>query len=123
MPPRARKAAAAKPVAGDAEVLPIEPAAQVVDEETTPLDSTTDGQSTVTPEPVQDPAEPQALRLDTLGAAVVAAPAELASHWELVGLPGIEDSPCRECLHGGAPAGAGSIGCSHGQWVRVWDGA
>jgi hypothetical protein len=102
MPPRARKTAASKPEI-EPEVLP----------------------DAVAPDPDDEPVQPAAVEPDAPAApeAQQEPAAEPASHWELVGLPGVEDTPCRSCLPGGAPAGAGCVGCSHGQWVRVWDGA
>lgn len=112
MPPRLRKTAAVKSEANAPEVLPDEAAVQ------TPADSAEPTPSGAVEESQNDgvpaAAEPEP------GPAVAPAGSLPTSHWELVGLPGFEDTPCRMCLTGGPPDGAGSIGCSHGQWVRVW---
>lgn len=117
MPPRPRKAAAARPAADDAGLPPQAPAPEESDRDAPPpvetgaLTDVAESAAVHVVEPMEVP-EP-----------VPVAPKAPTSHWELVGLAGIEDTPCRQCLHGGAPVGVGCIGCSHGQWALVWDGA
>ncbi|MBM9509989.1 hypothetical protein [Actinacidiphila acididurans] len=55
-----------------------------------------------------EPAAPEALE----------ATAE-AFHWETPA--GDRDDPCRLCMPHGVQLSAGSVGCQHGQWVRVRD--
>ena len=43
------------------------------------------------------------------------------SHWETTS--GAMGAPCRLCAPAGPPAGAGSFGCAHGQWVLAVDGS
>lgn len=42
-----------------------------------------------------------------------------AFHWETP--TGDRDDPCRLCMPHGVQLSAGSVGCQHGQWVRVRD--
>jgi len=109
MPPRARKAADAKPEADElplvegqaestgGEAQPTQPGAEQVES----------NEQVTEPAAAQEPA-------DTPGA-----PSGLTYHWESVNGDGSE--PCRHCPPGTPPPGAGSYGCPHGQWVRVLD--
>lgn len=112
MPPRGRKPAATAPMPADNALLEPDPAVEPV----TSADHA-DGLLPIAPEPTD---EPSAVPLAPRAARTAAAP-EPAWHWQVVAGTGAE--PCRLCLPFGPPATVGSIGCSHGQWVRVWDGA
>lgn len=106
MPPRTRKTAATSPVPeekatggevqsaepvmlGDSDPEAFVPAAAAEPEPTAPVEPAPESAATPT----------------------------LAYHWQQAdGRPG---SPCRVCAPAGPPAGAGSFGCGHGQWVLV----
>lgn len=92
MPPRARKTAATKPESAEQAPLDDQPAP-----EPAPAPE-------LLPQPDPEPVTPRAP----------------AFHWEAVA--GASPEPCRLCFPSGAPAGVGSIGCQHGQWVRVQGG-
>lgn len=125
MPPRPRKTAATKPAAPESDV-------ERADSETLPSEPEPSGETQPAPEPEPTPEptveqEPEA-EADTPDddpaedspTAGTPEPVATAFHWETpAGAPG---DPCRLCLPAGPPATAGSIGCQHGQWVRVWDG-
>lgn len=115
MPPRARKTAATKPVV---EPQLVEDEADQAPEVGPEAAAGPDIEDTAVAEPVQEILAPEP---ETETEVQVAAGP--VSHWELVGLPGIEDFPCRSCLPAGPGDNVGSIGCQHGQWVRVWDGS
>ena len=130
MPPRARKTAASAPkapeVSGD-----IDPSATAtasadtpelfvpgadpikVDEQPAPAISTVSE---------ADAAELQsAIEPETPAASAAPGPPSPTYHWQQAdGRPG---DPCRLCTPAGPPAGAGSFGCAHGQWVLAPDGA
>lgn len=115
MPPRARKAAAPTPsieASGAAETTPDEVSPPVAEEETSPA-----GPAEAAGEPAPDPAstatEQPASEPDTTPA--------VTYRW--VSVSGGDAAPCRLCAPAGPPAGAGSFGCGHGQWVLVADEA
>lgn len=121
MPPRARKTAAAKPAADPATL--DAPETVPADAEVGATAPETDEQAQPEPDPAAD-APPAADAVADNPAPVEpsdgATQAPPAFHWQTsTGTPG---DPCRLCLPGGIPETAGSIGCQHGQWVRVWDG-
>lgn len=117
MPPRTRKTAAAKP-ADDAAVLPEASA----DEAATTAEPDVEAAPEQVEQPAEDSVDPEPAAPEVEPEAAAPVPVAALSHWELVGMPGIADAPCRMCLPGGPPAGSGSVGCQHGQWVQVWDG-
>jgi hypothetical protein len=119
MPPRARKTVAPSPSTEDAaETAATDDASPAVPD-------------AATPEPE---AEAPALAAEESGAEVVGqdqsaveaatelpTPPALAYRWR--SLSGGDAAPCRVCAPAGPPAGAGSFGCGHGQWVLVADEA
>lgn len=116
MPPRPRKTAAAKPDT-DEGLLTEEPAEV---EEPTAAPSADDanadleqGDGAIGDEPEPEPDEDDS---PDDAPEPVAAPAD---HWEVAGMDGVAGDPCRLCLPFGPPEGSGSVGCQHGQWVRV----
>lgn len=128
MPPRPRKTAAPSPSLEGAAVLSPqidegEPAAAVAEDPPTvpdPPPAATVPSDAAEPAPAptaEDPAQPtKAEALANLGAQPPA-----TYHWETPdAVPG---DPCRVCNPAGPPPGAGSVGCGHGQWVRVPDSA
>lgn len=149
MPPRARKTAATKPAADAATLDAPETTPESVPTEADGATPETDGQAPTEPATVTDGGDETAAPVQPdPGAEVKPEPAVAADnptvtsvepdsapedppgdtpeptapafHWETsAGAPG---DPCRLCLPGGIPETAGSIGCQHGQWVRVWDG-
>jgi hypothetical protein len=124
MPPRARKTAAPAPSLEDAAAAAEQPetteATGAVEPETP--DAASEPEPTASVEGASAGAEPPAPDGDTESEQPEPAPAEAVTfHWESVKNDGSE--PCRLCTPGGPPPGAGSFGCSHGQWVRVQDAA
>jgi hypothetical protein len=130
MPPRARKTAPPAPSledaaaqvpeptgepsavpAGEVPAAPALPAPEVGTGDE--LESAVTAPVSVTPD-VEDPLPTKAEALANRRAA-----APPSYHWETpAGAPG---DPCRACNPAGPPPGSGSIGCAHGQWVRVPD--
>ena len=102
MPPRTRKTAATNPP----------------DTEQAPLDTEPESDSGQDPAPTPEPTPgPEPLPGPT---SEPAAPTVPSFHWQVVA--GTAPEPCRLCFPAGPPPNAGSIGCQHGQWVRVQDG-
>lgn len=127
MPPRARKtttpsqslkAANAPETAAPEEVAPpvAETAPAVPKEESAPTPAPEE------PAPAKLEVGPEAEPSSPAGKAVAALlePPSMTYRW--VSANGDGSGPCRLCNPAGPPPGAGSIGCSHGQWVRVQDG-
>lgn len=105
-----RKSAAAKP-APDGTTAVGEPTATTPAQKAAPPEPPQ-------PEPAGDPGSAAGESGTQSPAGETSAPAP-AFHWETAaGQPG---DPCRECNPAGPPPNAGSIGCAHGQWVRVAD--
>lgn len=115
MPPRPRKTAATKPDPNE-DLLTDEPV-QVERPAVEPADDVTadaapeqgDGANVDESESDEDDSPDETPE-------PVAAPTD---HWEVAGMDGVAGDPCRLCLPFGPPEGSGSVGCQHGQWVRV----
>ncbi len=124
MPTTPRKSAAAKPAADASE--PDSAAAPRDTKNPASATPHTEPDPAATPDSAPEPkpasaGEGGAKPADDkpAGAAAAEPAAQPSFHWETAtGLPG---DPCRECNPAGPPPGAGSIGCAHGQWVRVAD--
>jgi hypothetical protein len=116
MPPRTRKTAETQPPAPS-----LEDAA--TDADTSPeapeQDPGAAGPEVSQPDnaSAEDASEQQPTAGDPAPAPIQ--PPSLTYHWVSVNGDGSE--PCRHCPPGAPPAGAGSYGCPHGQWVRVQD--
>jgi len=141
MPPRTRKAAAAAPdpkqpggeVTADTAPLVAEQGPEAAVSEVTghvrpaaeatksSAADTVTGGNVKSQEPIAfgdgDPEEFAPANV-TSGRQGVAVP---SFHWQTPS--GALGTPCRLCAPAGPPAGAGSFGCGHGQWVRVQDAA
>lgn len=125
MPPRARKTVAPTPTDG-ADTTPDAPES--------PIGGVVDAAPGVEADPPEvfvpaqdwDPDQSEApddVPLSPAAQAVAALiePPSITYRWTSANGDG--SAPCRLCAPAGPPAGAGSFGCGHGQWVLVADEA